>query len=624
VADIRISDQDIIDAIDPEFKRCADWAGQLSDERERCDSLYNRLPYGNEEDGKSSYVAATVFDTVNWILPGMVDIFTHPDFFTVNMDDAEKAEKVRRLVRYQMFKKQKGAKEIRNYVQTALKYHNSVVKVFYDDDFTYETEAFDGPISAEEFSQLESDPLVEITKYEEVEESNELGSIVYYQNVKIVRSISEYQGPKLLCVPPYEFFISAGALDIDSAQMVVHRQRKTLNDIKLGEVSGIYKKGSTKRAEEMAIVEPSDAPELQEERERIYDVDGLEPLDVALGGAVDMENKHVKPNKEVYVDEVYTKLDIDNDGMLENVIVWRSGDVVLNVIENPYGRPPFRSGCMLEVPFRMEGKPLPLIIEQDQKEMTNLRRIYTNATAENAYGTMVSDDDQFLDDWAERTVGDSIKIQRGSFMDSIRPDQPGEALIKSIEIVRSDYERTTGVNSLNQGLTADSMGKTATGTVALQNAGQQRQALYATILGEALKDVIADFIWINKTWPPEGETQILGAQALTISPDDLDGDADVSIEVGVGPNERFAKIQRLEGHFQKLAKVLIPSGMAGPEHLNKTEQRIAKLSNVNVDDLQYSEDEILQKQQQMQQQQMQQQQMMQQPVPPQTGGQPIG
>jgi hypothetical protein len=97
-----------------------------------------------------------------------------------------------------------------------------------------------------------------------------------------------------------------------------------------------------------------------------------------------------------------------------------------------------------------------------------------------------------------------------------------------------------------------------------------------------------------------------------IQPQEIGGDSDVQIEVGVGPNDRIQKVQMLEAHFQKLAAVLIPAGAAGPEHLIKTELKIGKLSGSSFDDLVLSPeqfDTLQQMQQQMQAQQQQIQQM---------------
>ncbi len=588
---IKISDEEILELIQPDIDQAEDWARQLSDERKRCSALYNRDKLGNEQDGFSQHVAAVVFDTINWLLPGLDAIFTHPDFFTVLMEDNARAEKNKKLLRNQLFSQQDGATQLLTYMEVALRYHNGIIKVWFDEQYDTVSEEFD-ELNQVQFAMLQEEGWSP-AKFEQVETVQDGGDIlVTYQNVKMVKREELFRGPRVEALPPWEFLISPGAKSIDEARLVIHRTRKTIDDITRKERDGIYRKGSASAAAEERH-DDMDVPELREEWEAIYTTDDMEVDDLGEN-SFDADNEKLGPGMTVYVDEIHTRLDIDGDGLLERVIIWKTGNVILNVVESPYKRPPFRSGKLFNIPFRFEGSPLPIHLEDDQREMTNLQRIFTDASAEAAYGTMVTSDAIFANQWARRTIGDTLlhpSLQAGSY-ENVKPDQPGKTILDAIEMKRTDYERTSGVNSLNQGLTADSMGKTATGTMALQNAGQQRQKFYAKLLGGPLKKVLKDMMWINQTWPPKEAFTLIGKDAIEISPDDLRGRHDIEIEVGVGPQDRMQQAQVLEQHFQKLANALIPAGVAGPEHLIRTERKIGKLMGVSVDDLQFSDEEF--------------------------------
>jgi hypothetical protein len=588
---IKISDDEILELIQPDIDQAEDWARQLSEERKRCSDLYNREKLGNEQDGFSQHVAAVVFDTINWLLPGLDAIFTHPDFFTVLMENNDRAEKNKKLLRNQLFSQQDGATQLLTYMEVALRYHNGVIKVWFDEQYDTMSEEFD-ELNQVQFATLQQNGY-QAAKFDQVETMQEDGTvIVTYQNVKMVKREEIFRGPRVEALPPWEFLISPGAKSIDDARVVIHRTRKTIDEITRKERSGVYRKGSASAAAEEKH-DDLDVPELREEWEAIYTTDDLDVADIE-GNSFDTDNERLGPGMTVFVDEIHTRLDIDGDGLLENVIIRKTGTVILSVEESPYRRPPFRAGKLFNVPFRFEGAPLPLHLESDQREMTNLRRIFTDASAEAAYGTMVTSDATFANQWAKRTIGDTLlhpSLQAGAY-DNVKPDAPGKTILDAIEMKRTDYERTSGVNSLNQGLTADSMGKTATGTMALQNAGQQRQKFYAKLLGGPLKKVLKDMMWINQTWPPKEAFTLIGKDAIQITPEDLQGRHDIEIEVGVGPQDRMQQAQVLEQHFQKLAKALIPAGVAGPEHLIRTERKIGKLMGVSVDDLQFSDEEF--------------------------------
>jgi hypothetical protein len=476
-------------------------------------------------------------------------------------------------------------------MEVALRYHNGVIKVWFDEQYDTMSEEFD-ELNQVQFAMLQQDGY-QAAKFDQVETMQEDGTvIVTYQNVKMVKREEIFRGPRVEALPPWEFLISPGAKSIDDARVVIHRTRKTIDEITRKERAGVYRKGSAAAAAEEKH-DDLDVPELREEWEAIYTTDDLDVADIE-GNSFDTDNERLGPGMTVFVDEIHTRLDIDGDGLLENVIIRKTGTVILSVEESPYRRPPFRAGKLFNVPFRFEGAPLPLHLEDDQREMTNLQRIFTDASAEAAYGTMVTSDATFANQWAKRTIGDTLlhpSLQAGSY-DNVKPDAPGKTVLDAIEMKRTDYERTSGVNSLNQGLTADSMGKTATGTMALQNAGQQRQKFYAKLLGGPLKKVLKDMMWINQTWPPKEAFTLIGKDAVQIAPEDLQGRHDIEIEVGVGPQDRMQQAQVLEQHFQKLTKALIPAGVAGPEHLIRTERKIGKLMGVSVDDLQFSDEEF--------------------------------
>lgn len=589
---IKISDEKILDLVQPLLDDAKSWADQVSSERVKCSELYNMAKLGNEVPGFSQQVASVVFDTVNWLLPGLEEIFCSPEFIELSSEDADQADRVQKLLRHQLFRRQKGAKAIREWLHDALMFHNSIFKVSYEQDVDMVTERYDR-LSMEDVNELVSSGDVYLTSYDEVVEpvETETGLDMRLENVKALRRVENYVGPKVECIPPWEFRLSSGSLDIDSARVVSHQVKRTLHDIKMGEQTGKYRKGVAAKVKEAGERFNADQAS-HEERTSLYEVDQLDTGDIT--GGYQAEEAEASPCSEYLVEEIYTRLDIDGDGLLEHVIVWKSGKVVLNVVENPYGRPPFRAGKIFEVPHRFEGKPLPLLLRDDQVEMTNMQRIFTDAAAESAYGTLITSDAVLANQWANRTVADVI-ITSNSNPESFsfeRPDQPGKTLLDAAEMKRMNTERKTGVNSLNQGLTADSMGKTATGTMALQNAGQQRQRLYAKTLGEPFEDVIRDCIKINQMWPPKEAVRIIGRDMLEVAPGDLQGEFSIRIDVGVGPQDKAMQAQHLEAHFQKLASVLIPQGVAGPEHLIKTELKIGKLLNTSFEDLQFNDDEI--------------------------------
>ncbi|WP_421901299.1 portal protein [Maridesulfovibrio sp.] len=604
--DIKIKDSEVIRLIGPLQTKAERWQEQLSEQRKKCSELYHMEKLGNEQKGWSQAVASVVWDAVEWLKPGLSSIFAHPDFAEIRMDDLERAKRIKKAVRFQMFRKNKGKREIRAWLHDTLLYHYGVFKVYHKTDFDLETLYFER-LSLEEMEQLVNDPDIQITKYKEVETEvplrpdewlvegeSEVVSEVHYEKVKAVRREVNYAGPCVECVPATEFYYVPGHKDLDTNPFVAHRKKKTLHDIKRGEVAGQYAKGSHEKVAAY-IQEGGESSEIEHEISALYGADDLvidETGDLSIG--MNEEDKPISPNSEVYVWECYLRMDIDQDGLLEPVIATICGDVVLQLEKNPYKRPPFRVGRLYEVAHRFEAKPLPLVLRDDQMELTNLQRILVDAAADSTYGNIVTSDPEFAKQWSGRQIGDVILSQAFDKFSEVRPSQPGGILLQAKEAVRLGSERKTGVSSLNQGIDDNSYGKTATGVMALQGAAQQRQKFNADVLADTMEEVFRDCVEINKLFPPNSISQPGLKQEHRIQPGDFDinDDYDIKVNIGIGLQDRHNQASILENHFKKVVQVLLPMGLAKPEHLLAIENAIGKLLDTPVDGFQCSEDEF--------------------------------
>ena len=86
--------------------------GRLGAERERSMREYFRQPYGTEEAGWSSIVTSEVQDTVEWILPALLKIFTSTDravyFEPTRASDVKPAEQATDTCNYVFYKQNPG------------------------------------------------------------------------------------------------------------------------------------------------------------------------------------------------------------------------------------------------------------------------------------------------------------------------------------------------------------------------------------------------------------------------------------------------------------------------------------------------------------------------------------
>ena len=105
--------------------------GTLNTERERAMREYFRMPYGTEEEGWSQIVTSDVQDTVEWILPDLLDIFTSTDqavvFEPSKAKDVQGAQQATDACNYIFYKQNDGFLTLYSAFKDALLLKNCAV-----------------------------------------------------------------------------------------------------------------------------------------------------------------------------------------------------------------------------------------------------------------------------------------------------------------------------------------------------------------------------------------------------------------------------------------------------------------------------------------------------------------
>ena len=139
----------------------------------------------------------------------------------------------------------------------------------------------------------------------------------------------------MVSVPPEEFLISRRAVDIESAQFICHRVKKTVSDL-------ILEGYDAATIDELPTYSQSMAEFNEERLARFsYDDDSIPP-DEGKG-----------PSRQVWIDECYTHIDYNNDGIAELRKITKGGNTILENVEIDYL--PFSSICPLPIPHKFYG-----------------------------------------------------------------------------------------------------------------------------------------------------------------------------------------------------------------------------------------------------------------------------
>jgi len=165
---MHMTDEDLLQLVQSQADDAEAFNTEIQDERERSLKYYQGDPYGNEIEGRSQVVTRDVLETVEWILPQLVEIFQGSDsvveFVPNNEEDIPKAEQETDYTRYVFDHQNTGFLILYQWVKDALIQKNGIIKVFWDEDVEEEQETYEN-ISDPEFIDILSDDEVEIVEH---------------------------------------------------------------------------------------------------------------------------------------------------------------------------------------------------------------------------------------------------------------------------------------------------------------------------------------------------------------------------------------------------------------------------------------------------------------------------
>lgn len=477
----------------------------------------------------SSLVSTDVADTIEWALPSLMKVFTGSDEVItiqgVTEEDDQNAEVMQSLLVYQLQRQNKFFPILYNWMKDALITGMGIIKCYWE-----RTEGY-----TPETAQLNADALklltqtgVEITS---VEGPDIMGDFTVTWNSPYYIKNS----PKLENILVSEFLYSPDAKNLEDANFVAHRKKVTMSHLRQKEREGIYAN--------VDMVHPDSGP-VSWITDQVEDVigDHYTPLH---------NNQQDKAREEVTIYECYTKIDFNNDGILEDMIITIAGDVILRAEPNYMGRHPFFSISPTKDPHRIWVKRsyAELIGELQDMKVALTRQIVQNIALTNDPKMILAEDSINISDYIEgRKV---IRKKPGSSMGDVAMAMPVNQLspqtFQFLEYLEGQKENRTGITRYNQGLDANSLNKTATGISAILGQSAQRLELVARMFAETgISELFRFMVSLNQKFVDQETVVRLTNKQLRISPDDLNGNFDLVVNAGISIATKESTIMTLQ------------------------------------------------------------------------------
>ena len=541
---------------------------------------YYREPYPGDEslDGWSQIVTSEVQDTVEWILPELLDVFTTSDeavVFEPSKADAVKgAQQATDACNYVFYKQNNGFLTLYTAFKDALIAQNCAV------EWRTVTE------QVRDVQEVQGAPLDVLAMLEqegyEIEAAEPLmGAAVPLFNAKVART----QDKKRVLVeafPPEQLIVKRGWTSplLGECPYVARLMQVTLSDLRQMGFKGVT--AAELRASEDAM------RDAQEEDYRLQRTDGGFTQD---NDEVDSEDDSLATG---WLRCEYVLVDYDGDGIAERRLIYRLADKILSNEETDQVQIATTSPIINT--HRWDGMSISECVSDIQRLKTDLTRAMVNGAnlAVNPRKTVLTDANGApyveIDDLLDFRIGGIVRQTRQDAL-GVEPTPFNAAqILPVLSYVDDMAEKRTGVSKQQQGLDSNALrnDRTAAEVMMTANAAKQRVKLIARIFAETLVKPI--FLGILKLltagdMPPLAFR--LRGEFVEYDPNEWRDQYDMTVNVGLGTGDK----QQQMGMFQSLLQTQMglaqsPFGqlMIQPQNIYNTVSKMVELGgqkNVN-------------------------------------------
>lgn len=324
--------------------------------------------------GRSSVVSKDVADTIGWMLPGIIRVFTASDRMAIyepeRPGDEEFAEQATDYANFVFMKDNPGYRIMWDATHDSLLLGNGVVKHWWDDKEECEYTEHSG-LTEEQIAILQSDQGVEIVAQKEGEpqvilapgpDGQMMETPISTFDVKVKRIISSGR-LRCECIEPEDFLLDRDATQIEKFRFCAHRQDTTRSDL-------------IEMGFDRELVETLPADRFSTIRE--------EKISRDENARVFTNNVGDESMLQVELFECYVKMDVDGDGVAETVRAFYAGAAGTGELldwEVWEDDVPFSDIPCEPIPHRWDARS----IAEDTQDIQRVKTVLTRQFLDNLY-----------------------------------------------------------------------------------------------------------------------------------------------------------------------------------------------------------------------------------------------
>lgn len=602
----KITDDELLARVDQELRQAIDYmGGKLSVQRRKAMQYYMAQPEGDlsppEVEGRSSIVSTDVADTVEWMLPSLLRIFTASDSvvqLTPRKPGMEQvADDATDYLNWIFTTQNDGFGCLYTMFKDALISKCGVLKVWWEDKKEEAREEYEGLSDAELAQLLEDEEVTPIEHAARIDEDDakqraqalqqiqaQLGQLqpgspqqaqliqraqVIQQSPPVtlhdvtVKRVRKSAQVRIEPVPPEEFFISRQAKKIKDAPFVAHVREWLVSDLR---AEGYKIDDDAIPADDAGLV-------MGMERAQRWSYD-----DSAAPYAQMFEPSADPSMRTVWVVEAYFRADVDGDGIAEWRRLLKCGQTILDNVE--CDGPPFVSVTPIPMPHRFMGISVADLSMEAQRQKTHVLRAMLDNLYLQVNGRYYAVDGQVnLDDLLTSRPGGVVRIKSQG---AVGPLNQGMADMgqshQLLEYLEDQKENRTGWTRQSNGPGENVINKTATEVATVTNRADMRTELIARVFAETgVKDLFRHILELVCKYQQQPAEFRLNGRWLSINPREWRHQFDLSVNVGLGsndPTQRVGMLTRLMQVQSELAQA--GTGIVTPKQAYESAKEMVK------------------------------------------------
>lgn len=557
---VKLEDKDILEIIKRDKEQALSYYNQhLKPKFKKYYELYN----GEKIDTKkyrmpeSSFISRDVLVTIRALMPDINKLLfsSNPVEVTARSgEDEEKAAKMQALLNYQITAQNPYHTIFTRLITNALITGCAALKVLWIKE--YGEKEIDEIVTYEKMQSLinagfnvKSDPVY-------------INGIEKYRVKYKVSYISKNQ-PVFEVLPYNEFLFDASALSLQEADYIIHRKLVNYDYLIRREKEGVYKN-------------------ISKIKDNIFT---YEDDDIANRAQYLSENSKNKARKLYMLNEYWGRIDIDNDGLLEDVVITYCGNQILSIEENTYSMYPF----FVFTPFlsmdSIAGRGLAELAENTQIIKTALIREILENTRRNNNRKIFYKVDDLLNPSQMVTSEQYVAVRDSADINNIFAPEPFEVISENsfslVEYFDKENQKVTGVSEMKHGLKQSVESQTATeAVIKYESANSQVQAIVLNF-AESLKETYRFLVYQNQRFMDNVQVIRLLNDVIEINPQDIkDIDFDLNISQSLSSGREDTRRRALNNALAMMIEIGEPRNLTDNKRIRNLMAKILEESGL--------------------------------------------